>query len=356
MRTLSNLVQTDTVLKAKQETPELNIELQKISLSDIRSIRVDSSKLKKPKVQIPQPKTEAIIPLTDSVDHPVFNSLSGKYSFPADNYNSPVWYNEYEPLKESESIRVTKHKVAEQEHLPENIKITQAITDVSVTQNTDKEKGFASTEWMLGIIILCLIIFGWIKVGFGKFINTLVLASYNYHTAKRIQDEPNALRKRVFYFMNALFFLVLPLFITQWLIYNNILIWEKSGFILYLITFTICIIIYATKSFSLLLLDFLFLGKGSFVSYNSTVFIYNKILSFCLLPLVSVIPFVPLKVVPWGFNIGFLLLIFFYIMRISRGIVFSIRNRVSLFYLFLYLCALEILPVTVLFKIISELM
>ena len=77
------------------------------------------------------------------------------------------------------------------EHLPENIKITQAITDVSVTQNTDKEKGFASTEWMLGIIILCLIIFGWIKVGFGKFIR---ITSYNVCYTKLLRRIINVIQ------------------------------------------------------------------------------------------------------------------------------------------------------------------
>mgnify|MGYP002750926171 CR=1 FL=1 len=38
------------------------------------------------------------------------------------------------------------------------------------------------------------------------------------------------------------------------------------------------------------------------------------------------------------------------IMRLLRGIVFSFKKDVSIFYMFLYLCALEIVPLALLYK------
>ena len=38
------------------------------------------------------------------------------------------------------------------------------------------------------------------------------------------------------------------------------------------------------------------------------------------------------------------------IMRIIRGIAFSLKKDISIFYMFLYLCALEIVPLALLYR------
>jgi magnesium-transporting ATPase (P-type) len=38
------------------------------------------------------------------------------------------------------------------------------------------------------------------------------------------------------------------------------------------------------------------------------------------------------------------------IMRLIRGVTFSFRKDISIFYMFLYLCALELVPLALLFR------
>ena len=71
-----------------------------------------------------------------------------------------------------------------------------------------------------------------------------------------------------------------------------------------------------------------------------------------LLPIISILPYVPDSIAPWVFYAGFFVIILLYILRIFRGLQISFKNRLSIFYLILYLCALEIMPTLILFKVI----
>jgi hypothetical protein len=101
------------------------------------------------------------------------------------------------------------------------------------------------------------------------------------------------------------------------------------------------------------MLDFFFLTKGAFSYYNSTVFIYNRMVGLVLLPIISVVPFINTQFAPWLLYAGIVALIALYFFRIFRGIQIGIKNRLSIFYLILYLCALEILPLLVLYKLVE---
>jgi hypothetical protein len=212
--------------------------------------------------------------------------------------------------------------------------------------------GFLSTDWMLGIIFLSFIIFSWIRVGFSKYFQVAVQASYNFFTDKRITEEVNVTRNRVFHFMNFLFYINIALFVTQYLEYYHIAIFNLKGILLFITIFTSIIVIYSAKFILFLLLDFLFLGRESFIKYSFTIFLYNKMIGIALLPIIALLPYVPAAITPWLFYVGAFVIVLLYILRIFRGLQISFKNRLSIFYLILYLCALEILPILILFKVI----
>jgi hypothetical protein len=72
--------------------------------------------------------------------------------------------------------------------------------------------------------------------------------------------------------------------------------------------------------------------------------IYNRILGLFLLPVNLIVAFTPLKDPEWVVAAGIFIIGFFYILLIFRGIKILMRKHFSIFYLILYLCTLEILP------------
>lgn len=338
-----------------RDDSELKIERNTIEIVSIREFTVDSARLVKPKKVRIITKTIPQIPKSDSIDHPTYNVVENNFFFPHEpSFFDDLHFNPYNPsikninnsVSNNISVKTLKKNEKQIAHT------TKSDKDFISINKLNASKGFISTDWMLGIIIFSLILFSWLRVGYSRFFQAAIQASYNYFTARRINEEVNITRTRVFYFMNLLFYVTIAMFITQFLEFNHITIYKLKGILLFFTIFISIITLYTLKSIVFSVLDFVFLGKKSFSSYIFTVFLYNKMVGLILLPLISILPYVPDNITPWLFYAGTFVIIILYILRIFRGLQISFKNRLSIFYLILYLCALEILPNLILFKVI----
>ena len=98
------------------------------------------------------------------------------------------------------------------------------------------------------------------------------------------------------------------------------------------------------------LAGFLFNKVRIFREYLYNTLIFNKLLGIVLLPLLLLVVYTTgiLKEVIFWILVATVSAIL--IMRIIRVTVFSFKKGVSLFYMFLYLCALELVPLALLYK------
>ncbi|MGE4287504.1 MAG: DUF4271 domain-containing protein [Salinivirgaceae bacterium] len=341
------LINTPVVLPQENK---LDVGRKKMELGSVRTFTVDSTRIEKPKVVIPITKTIPFVPGNDSIAHPVYNVLDDNFVLPGNaDFFSSLSIQPFEP--ELAPVLITKQKI---EKVAEKslVEVREQVKQKKPIQVASKSGTFfESTDWMLGLIILVLVIFGWLRVGFGRYVQLAVQTAFNFYSAKRVREESNVLRSRIFHIMNVLFFINLALFVTQWFDYQN---WEMlglRGIFLFMAVLAFVIVVYSLRGAFMAVIDFLFLAKGSFIYYTTTIFIYNRMIGLLLLPLIAIIPFIDPQVTPWLFYAGFLVVVFFYVFRIFRGLNFGIKNRLSIFYLILYLCALEILPLLVLYKL-----
>ena len=295
----------NTISKSELNTG-LIIERNTIEMVSLRSLSVDSTRLTQPKKTRPIIKTVPFIPENDTVQHPTFNVLNNNFIFP-DEYSffDQLNFIPYKPLLKREEFTPKQTKLHTKEEFDNRGTKTTQPEQVFFSREDDvTPSGFLSTDWMLGVIIFSLILFGWLRVGFSRFFQTAIQASYNYFTARRIFEEANITRSRVFYFMNFLFFINIALFITQFMEYQHFTIYKLNGILLFFIIFVLVILMYLVKAFFLYLFDFVFLTHRCFTSYNFTVFLYNKMIGFLLLPIISILPFVPQHVTLWLFLSG----------------------------------------------------
>jgi len=78
--------------------------------------------------------------------------------------------------------------------------------------------------------------------------------------------------------------------------------------------------------------------------------LYLNVLGLILLPVATIHSMIP------GFGLFSIFIVpgliaIFYLMSIIRSIYFAFREGISIFYLILYLCALEILPILLVVKL-----
>jgi len=126
---------------------------------------------------------------------------------------------------------------------------------------------------------------------------------------------------------------------------------------------------YQLVSYSSLLLLLVYLGKFLFLSfsgwvfnvreatnaYNFIVFLVNKVLGVILIPFVLVLTYSPepLRQIATTLSLGICFILFGYRYLIGFG---AIRNnlKVSALHFFLYLCAVEILPLVLIYKLLLD--
>ncbi len=175
-------------------------------------------------------------------------------------------------------------------------------------------------------------------------------AAYSLQVARQIEREDYGQFKRVSVLLSSIFVLTIAfLFFKLNQLFGFILEANDSLF-QYLFFVLLIIIIYAVKFISGNLISYLTKTNSIINEYFNSTLIINQSVGLLLLPVMILAQLSPLHPL-WLVVPGALLLIFAYLLRLFRGFVFAgIDHGIGILQLFVYLCALEILPLLVLIK------
>lgn len=199
-----------------------------------------------------------------------------------------------------------------------------------------------------------LLLFGLFLVAFVKaFSNNRFKESYkaiiNYSVAQEITREEKVFFHRVNLFLSLNYIVCVSLFI---LFLNNIInVNTKATTInLYLTILLFIIVVYTVKFAFSKVLFFVFNDINLSNEYIFNVTLYNNLLGIFFIPILGLCYFS-------GFNVDFILkyialplISISLILRLVRQVVIGKSKGVSYFYIFLYICTLEILPLVVLYR------
>ena len=288
----------------------------------------------------------------DTIASPVFDAAQMKYVFPVNKKTNlkQTYFYDVSSLKTNEKTTNLHKKEIIAEHTKQKYNFTQNIITHSGRQANDKL--FLHTDWILVIALLSLAFFSWINLIYKKLISLNFLAAINLSTANKLFAERNIMTNRISFALNIIFIINTSLIGYFIFHYNNLQITDCTGLETFLIFFGGLSIIYSLKLFLFKFFDFILLSKKKFQEYYYNIFIYNKICGIALFPLIFTVPFTSNYISIILIKIAVVMLIILYIFKILRGIQISIRIRLSFFYLFLYLCALEIIPLLFIYKIV----
>ncbi len=152
--------------------------------------------------------------------------------------------------------------------------------------------------------------------------------------------------------INILFVVNISLFAINVLNHNSISSTQEYGFKEFTLILLGVFLLYIGKVVVIRGLGYIFKGSNESKEYIFTTFLYNKNLGLFLFPVIIALPFVQPFAVEWLMYIGVSMISFFYILRIARGLKILFRKHVSIFYMILYLCALEIFPLLMIYKLL----
>ena len=210
-------------------------------------------------------------------------------------------------------------------------------------------------DWYFIIIILAFSSIAWARIVYGKFFNSLWLSAYSYQIATKSYREQGVVHKKfgigldfLYLISGSLFFYLLNLFLFPGSLFSKGIIFVFQAFLV--LSFLIFIRVIIMR-----LTAHIFVQSELFLGFLYHYFLYNKVIGIVILPFLLAVPYTNGILQEILMFTGISMIIAVYILRLIRAATYVFKNVVLLFYLILYLCILEILPILVVIKIVLSL-
>ena len=228
-------------------------------------------------------------------------------------------------------------------HVSSDVKPVYMVNQVHVTENDDI---------LFYALIGVFLFLGVLKTIYPTYFRSLY-RSFFRPANNKLQSKENVSQNNVSSLLFNLFFVISAgLCISLWAKYTGVL--TKIPFwLLWCYASLILVIAYLIKYLVILLSGWVFDMQQEATSYNHIVFLVNKVIGLAILPLILLLAFPTNTIITTAATITLsvigLLLIYRYV--ISFSIIRS-SLKVSPLHFFIYLCAIEVVPILIIYKIL----
>jgi hypothetical protein len=207
-------------------------------------------------------------------------------------------------------------------------------------------------DWFSHVLLFSFLLLTILKMAFSRFLSPLLSALFSHRETSNLYHNKNSITQNSFVLLQFLFLINAAVFL--YLCGSWFGIWpDVPGLYIFLVLGAGLFLLYQIKFFLLYLTGFFFDRVKAFSDYIHSISLFNKILGLAFLPLSAGIVFLGDPLVPIFIYLGLSLLVVLYLVRLMRGSAIILENGFSVFYLFLYLCALEIMPLLIVYKLLK---
>lgn len=214
-----------------------------------------------------------------------------------------------------------------------------------------REINQVNTDWITILLLLVIVLLASVRVAYSKYITYLFQSLVNYSTSFRMFREKNYTILHGAFRLDIIFYLTFSLFLYQLLNYYNIRLHEEN-LIRYALSLGVVIVYFQLKK-----VVYKVLGMIVECTLETNEYLFNmdnstRSLGLTLIPVVALINYYPASNPVIAVYSGLFMVAVYYLFLIQRGISILLRKPASLFYLFLYLCTLEISPLLLIYKVV----
>ena len=231
---------------------------------------------------------------------------------------------------------------------------------VPVTLQPGKPYGFegkpmkmVTQDWTFFLIIIGWMVFASLRFGFTKYMVQVFQSIFNYSISARLFREQGYSNNFGLFRLNLIFYLFVPFSIFLIARDNGVSMTGFGGMELYVIVLAVANGYFMLKILLYKILGSIFSKRETTGELVFNMMLYHNVLGLILLPIATIHSMVP-ALAPVSLFVVPGLIVLFYLMSVIRSIFFAFREGVSIFYLILYLCALEILPILLVAKLATN--
>jgi len=206
-----------------------------------------------------------------------------------------------------------------------------------------------NTDWLTIVLLLALILFATVRIGWSKYLGNLFQSVVNYNTSFRMFREENYSFQHGAFRLDIYFYLVFSVFLFQLNRFFRIDV-SFQNFRLYLLVLAGVWSFFQVKKFLYKSTGFIFQNSGETSEFLFNLDNHVRVTGLVLFPVVAIISFSPFNNVEIPVYFGILIVTAIYFLLLFRGFMILLKKQFSIIYLFLYFCTLEILPLVLVYK------
>lgn len=210
--------------------------------------------------------------------------------------------------------------------------------------------------WLLFVLIGLMALVAWLKLFYNKFFDRTLQSVFNYQLSVKALRDQNIFSKRVSVLLNLNFILILGLFLFLLLQGTGYEVFRGNSMMQYLQCCLLITSFLLARTLLMRLTGIIFRVDALLREFQHQIMISYKALGVYMILVIIGIAYSPDPVKIYMVAGGLVLFLAAYLGRIIKGFQIIFKKDISIIYLILYLCTLEILPVLVVYKFISSLL
>ena len=208
-----------------------------------------------------------------------------------------------------------------------------------------------STDWLTVLLIAILVLFATVRVNYSNYMSNLFRSIFNYSTSARMFQEKNYSVAHGAFRLEIYFYLTFSVFLFQIFKYFDLdLPYKNVG--LFLFSLGLVLIYFLGKRLIYRFIGIVFESYDETSEYLFNMDNVNRTMGLVLFPIVLLITYYPGNNAAIPVLLGIFTVVILYFLLLYRGIMILMKKQFSIYYLFLYFCTLEFLPLVLLYKIV----
>ncbi|MDX2445326.1 MAG: DUF4271 domain-containing protein [Bacteroidales bacterium] len=219
-------------------------------------------------------------------------------------------------------------------------------------QNRTNAAENSNHAWYLIIFLLVLAQLARVRLYYGKYFAPVFYSLVSYKTENNLYRNKNTPFIRFSFGLNTIFFLIAPIFFLQVSDFFELNILNYNPIINYLILVGVFILWYFIKFIVLQLIGYISFSQKLFSEYFFSFSLSVKNIALFLIPVSIFEAYIDTGMNHLFIYLGLVIIGLVYLLRVFRLLYLFLIKRFSVLYGILYLCALEILPILILIRIL----
>ncbi|MEA3479665.1 MAG: DUF4271 domain-containing protein [Bacteroidota bacterium] len=204
--------------------------------------------------------------------------------------------------------------------------------------------------WYFIYLFLLMGLFAWIRIYYGNILIQIVQASTNFRAASKMFKNNSLLQNQLDGALYLFYFLSMAFLLYYLELRIGLYPYGLQGGVLFLFNIALLAALFLGRVVVHNIAGILFNSVRIVREYLYNMFLFNKLSGLLALPLVFLLVYTRGTLQEILFWITIFALAAIVVMRLIRAVVYSYRKEVLIFYMFLYLCALEITPLVLLYR------